>query len=58
MNLAERTSEVEAKEAALRGQLHDLSRYHEQISEREQELASNSPTSSRPRTNCLAWNRH
>lgn len=35
-----RERELDAKDAALRGQLHDLTRYHEQITAREQELAA------------------
>lgn len=35
-----RERELESKDAALRGQLHDLTRYHEQITAREQELAA------------------
>lgn len=39
-DLDARGREQENKDAALRGQLHDLTRYHEQITAREQELAS------------------
>lgn len=35
-----REAEVEGKDAALRGRLHDLTRFHEQIAEREKELAA------------------
>ncbi|MBI4718160.1 MAG: FHA domain-containing protein [Planctomycetes bacterium] len=35
-----REAELDAKDAALRGQLHDLTRYHEQITQRERELAA------------------
>jgi len=40
-NLAARLAELDAKDAALRGQLHDITRFHEQISARERELAAN-----------------
>ena len=39
VSLSAREAELEAQDAALRGQLHDLTRYHEQIMEREKELA-------------------
>lgn len=35
-----REAEVDAKDAALRGQLHDITRFHEQVSTRERELAA------------------
>jgi len=35
-----REAEVDAKDAALRGQLYDITRFHEQISTRERELAA------------------
>lgn len=38
-SLESRETELEAKDAALRGRLHDLTVYHEQLSEREQDLA-------------------
>ncbi len=39
-DLSARETELDAKDAALRGQLHDLTRYHEQITARERELAA------------------
>jgi pSer/pThr/pTyr-binding forkhead associated (FHA) protein len=39
-DLVARESEIDAKDAALRGQLHDVTRYHEQITARERELAA------------------
>lgn len=39
-DLDARGRELDAKDAALRGQLHDLTRFHEQITAREQELAA------------------
>jgi pSer/pThr/pTyr-binding forkhead associated (FHA) protein len=39
-DLVARESELDAKDAALRGQLHDVTRYHEQITARERELAA------------------
>ncbi len=39
-DLVAREEELDAKDAALRGQLHDLTRYHEQITARERELAA------------------
>lgn len=40
-NLPAREAEVDAKDAAHRGQLHDISRLHQQITIRESELAAN-----------------
>jgi DNA repair exonuclease SbcCD ATPase subunit len=37
--LSARESQLEARDAALRGQLHDITRFNEQLSERENELA-------------------
>lgn len=39
-NLAARETELEARDATMRGQLHDLSRYNEQIMARERELGA------------------
>jgi len=38
--LAARTAELDARDAALRGQLHDVTRFNEQITVRERELAA------------------
>ena len=40
-NLEARMAALDAKDAALRGQLHDITRFHEQILARERELAAN-----------------
>ena len=39
-SLHAREAEVDAKDAALRGQLYDITRFHEQITTRERELAA------------------
>lgn len=39
-DLAAKEVEMEARDAALRGQLHDVTRFHEQITIRERELAA------------------
>jgi chromosome segregation ATPase len=39
-SLEARAAELDARDAALRGQLHDVSRFHEQILARERELAA------------------
>ncbi|UCC29624.1 MAG: FHA domain-containing protein [Phycisphaerales bacterium] len=40
LDIADRASELDARDAALRGELHDVARYHEQLVERERELAA------------------
>ena len=40
LDIADRASELDARDAALRGELHDVTRYHEQLVERERELAA------------------
>jgi hypothetical protein len=39
-DLAARAEELDAKDAAIRGQLHDVTRYQEELTQRERELAS------------------
>lgn len=39
-DLVAKEAELEARDAALRGQLHDVTRFHEQITVRERELAA------------------
>ena len=39
-SLSAREAELDARDAALRGQLHDITRFHEQVMAREQELAA------------------
>jgi pSer/pThr/pTyr-binding forkhead associated (FHA) protein len=39
-DLAAKEAELDARDAALRGQLHDVTRFHEQITVRERELAA------------------
>ena len=38
-NLSAREAQIEARDAAFRGQLHDITRFNEQIAERERQLA-------------------
>ncbi len=40
LDIADRVSELDARDAALRGELHDVTRYHEQLTERERELTA------------------
>ena len=39
-DLAKRAAELDARDAALRGQLHDVTRFHEQVLAREREIAA------------------
>ncbi len=40
LNLATKEAALDAKDAMLRGQMHEISRYHEQLAARERELAA------------------